>query len=51
VALNLAYTTVPAAQWTAPVPLVGLPADANLLWHSYRRVPPLSFIVGQEDGA
>jgi hypothetical protein len=43
--LNLAYTTVPAALWTAPVPLVGLAADANLLWHGYRRVLPRCDVV------
>jgi glycosyltransferase involved in cell wall biosynthesis/tetratricopeptide (TPR) repeat protein len=38
VALTLAYTTIPPALWKAPVPILGLTADANLLWHYYRRV-------------
>jgi GT2 family glycosyltransferase/tetratricopeptide (TPR) repeat protein len=38
IALYLPYTTIPASLWTAPVPLVGLAADWNLLWHSYRRL-------------
>src|SRR5258707_2342137 len=37
IALYLPYTTVPSCLWSAPVPLVGLAADWNLLWHYYRR--------------
>jgi GT2 family glycosyltransferase/predicted Zn-dependent protease len=37
VALNLPYTSIPDAVWSAPVPLVGLAADWPLLWHYYRR--------------
>src|ERR1043166_8042783 len=37
VALRLHYTRVPAGLWSAPVPLVGLAVDWNLLWHHYRR--------------
>ncbi|MGE3804185.1 MAG: glycosyltransferase [Gemmataceae bacterium] len=37
VALHLPYRTVPHALWSAPVPLVGLAVDWNLLWHHYRR--------------
>ncbi len=36
VVLNLGYTCVPASLWSAPVPLVGLAPDWNLLWHAYR---------------
>jgi hypothetical protein len=36
-ALFLRYATVPAGLWPAPVPLVGLAGDWNLLWHHYRR--------------
>src|SRR5262249_55605571 len=36
IALYLPYTSVPACLWSAPVPLVGLAADWNLLWHWYR---------------
>jgi len=37
VALDLHYTAVPPVLWSAPVPVVGLAADWNLLWHHYRR--------------
>jgi GT2 family glycosyltransferase len=37
VALWLPYATIPVGLWSAPVPLVGLAADWNLLWHQYRR--------------
>jgi glycosyltransferase involved in cell wall biosynthesis len=37
VVLDLHYTVVPPALWAAPVPVVGLAADWNLLWHHYRR--------------
>src|SRR6267154_6789069 len=35
-ALWLPYTHIPAGLWSAPVPLIGLAADWNLLWHHYR---------------
>jgi glycosyltransferase involved in cell wall biosynthesis/Flp pilus assembly protein TadD len=37
IALELHYSTVPPCLWSAPVPLVGLAADWNLLWHHSRR--------------
>src|SRR5205085_2096925 len=37
VVLYLPYTSVPPCLGLAPVPLVGLAADWNLLWHHYRR--------------
>jgi tetratricopeptide (TPR) repeat protein len=37
VVLHLPYTTIPKCLWSAPVPLVGLAGDWNLLWHGYRR--------------
>src|SRR6516164_1824367 len=40
VALWLPYTAVPACLWSAPLPLVGLAADWNLLWHGYRPLLP-----------
>jgi glycosyltransferase involved in cell wall biosynthesis/tetratricopeptide (TPR) repeat protein len=40
IALTLAYTTIPPALWKAPVPILGLAADGNLLWHYYRHVLP-----------
>ena len=39
-ALWLPYTVLPECLWSAPVPLVGLAGDWNLLWHSYRRLLP-----------
>jgi GT2 family glycosyltransferase/glycosyltransferase involved in cell wall biosynthesis/tetratricopeptide (TPR) repeat protein len=41
VALWLPYQSVPAWAWGAPVPVVGLAGDWNLLWHTYRHVLPL----------
>jgi hypothetical protein len=38
VALWLNYTAVPPDLWSAPVPLVGLATDWNLLWHAYRHL-------------
>ncbi len=40
VALWLNYTGVPDWVWSAPVPIVGLATDWNLLWHEYRQVLP-----------
>jgi GT2 family glycosyltransferase/predicted Zn-dependent protease len=34
--LYLPYTTIPERLWSAPVPIIGLAADWNLLWHQYR---------------
>jgi glycosyltransferase involved in cell wall biosynthesis/predicted Zn-dependent protease len=46
VALWLPYTTIPACLWSAPMPLVGLAADWNLLWHHYRHcLPRCEFVV------
>src|SRR5262245_40272096 len=36
VVLYLPYTNIPGGLWSAPVPLVGLAADWNLLYHGYR---------------
>jgi GT2 family glycosyltransferase/Flp pilus assembly protein TadD len=36
VALWLPYTQIPAGIWAAPVPIIGLAADWNLLFHTYR---------------
>ncbi len=35
IVLQFAYTTIPSALWNAPVPLIGLAGDWNLLWHQY----------------
>jgi hypothetical protein len=40
VLLYLPYTLVPAALWSAPVPLIGWAADAPLLFHAYRLLLP-----------
>src|SRR4051794_14623485 len=40
-----AYTSVPAWIWSAPVPVVALAADANLLWSGYRHLLPLADLV------
>lgn len=37
VVLYLPYTSITACLWSAPVPIVGLAADWNLLWHYYCR--------------
>ena len=36
IVLYLPYTTIPAGLWAAPCPLVGLAADWNLCWSTYR---------------
>jgi len=41
VALNAAYAPLPAWVAETPLPVVGLAADANLLWDAYRLVLPL----------
>jgi predicted O-linked N-acetylglucosamine transferase (SPINDLY family)/GT2 family glycosyltransferase len=52
VVLDLAYATVPRGLWSAPVPLVGLAADWNLLWHYYRHVAPrLDLLLTDAPGA
>ena len=40
IALWLNYVAVPAGFWSAPVPLIGLATDWNLLWHELRHVLP-----------
>ncbi len=44
-ALYLPYTAVPRGLWSAPVPLVGLAPDWNLLWHHYRHALPRCDLV------
>jgi GT2 family glycosyltransferase/tetratricopeptide (TPR) repeat protein len=53
VVLNLAYASVPAGLWQAPVPLLALAPDWNLLWHQYRHQLPnvdlvLTDVIGVE---
>jgi hypothetical protein len=45
IAVWLPYTQVPAWVWSAPVPVVGLAADWNLLWHGYREILPRCDVV------
>jgi glycosyltransferase involved in cell wall biosynthesis len=40
IVLDCHFTTIPPCLWNAPVPLIGLAADWNLLWHGYRRLLP-----------
>jgi GT2 family glycosyltransferase/tetratricopeptide (TPR) repeat protein len=40
VLLEPAYRCIPTGLWRAPVPLVALAADWNLLWHGYRHLLP-----------
>lgn len=39
------YASVPSWVWSAPVPVVMLAADANLLWNGYRYLLPLADLV------
>lgn len=43
--LYLPYTIIPAALWSAPVPIIGLAPDWNLQWHYYRRCLPRCDLV------
>src|SRR5262245_34956731 len=43
--LYLPYNTVPRALLSAPLPIVALAPDWNLLWHSYRRCLPSAELV------
>jgi len=45
IALQLQYNTIPLVLWQAPMPIVGLAGDWNLLWHHYRRVLPRCDLV------
>jgi len=45
VVLFLAYRTIPRCLWSAPVPIIGLAADWNLLWHYYRHCLPRCDLV------
>jgi GT2 family glycosyltransferase/Flp pilus assembly protein TadD len=44
-ALSLAYNSIPIGLWRAPVPIIGLAADWNLLWSYYRHVLPRCDLV------
>ncbi|HYV38483.1 MAG TPA: glycosyltransferase [Gemmataceae bacterium] len=45
VVLYLPYRQIPACLWSAPIPIVGLAGDWNLLWHWYRHCLPACDIV------
>lgn len=38
--LHPQYGTIPPVWWQAPIPIVGLAGDWNLLWHHYRHALP-----------
>ncbi len=38
--LYLPYTAIPPGLWRAPIPIVALAPDWNLLWHTYRHTLP-----------
>jgi glycosyltransferase involved in cell wall biosynthesis/tetratricopeptide (TPR) repeat protein len=43
--VHMGYTSVPAWVWSAPVPVIALAPDPNLLWHRYRSLLPLADLV------
>ena len=45
VVLYLSYMNIPACLWSAPVPVIGLAADWNLCWHSYRRLGACDLVL------
>src|SRR5436190_3871311 len=45
VVLNLGPQTIPAALWSAPMPVVGVARNARLLWHYYAHVLPSCDLV------
>ena len=45
VVLFVAYSTIPPCLWEAPLPRVGLAADWNVLWHTYRYALPRCDLV------
>src|SRR5712692_2200441 len=50
IALWLAYTSIPDCLWRAPVPLVGLAADWNLLFHGYRQLRSCELVLTDTAG-
>jgi|GEM_PF-1011742 len=45
ICLQIYYASIPACFWSAPVPIIVLAGDANLLWHSYRRQLPVADFI------
>jgi glycosyltransferase involved in cell wall biosynthesis len=50
VVLWLQYTRIPKCLWSAPVPIVGLAGDWNLLWHQYREYRGCDLILTDAAG-
>jgi hypothetical protein len=50
VVLYLQYNTIPSCFWSAPVPVVGLAGDWNLLWHQYRQLHGCDLIITDTAG-
>jgi predicted O-methyltransferase YrrM len=50
VVLYLQYTTILDCWWSAPVPIVGLAGDWNLLWHQYRQYRGCDLILTDAAG-
>ena len=51
ITLWLPYRTIPGWLLSAPVPLVGLAGDWNVLWHHYRRLSPrLDLVISDTRG-
>jgi glycosyltransferase involved in cell wall biosynthesis/predicted Zn-dependent protease len=51
IALYLPYMVIPECLWSAPVPLVGLAPDWQLLFHSYRhQLPRLDLVLTDTAG-
>ncbi len=45
VALALSYKCIPKGIWQAPVPIIGLAPDWNLLWSTYQHILPRCDVV------
>lgn len=51
IVLSMAYTSIPACLWTAPVPVIGMAEDWPLLWHYYRsRLPRCELVLTDRSG-
>src|SRR5262249_49168177 len=52
IALWLPYQSIPTCLWSAPVPIVGLAGDWNLLYHAYRwRLSACELVLTDKAGA
>jgi tetratricopeptide (TPR) repeat protein len=51
IALVMHYKTAPTCLWTAPIPIIGLAGDWNLLFHYYRlRLPSCEVVAVDANG-